>query len=458
MTAVGEVENPEHGHVPRGRLCVAAERAEQSAPAELGLALGKPVHQNDVVLEDIERARQEAPGALQVLRPDEVEVVRGCMVFGKRTVLAALQQPDGKVESRRAELALVVAVGREVANGGLRPVVGDQVRHRTVDDRISPPALLVHRAAAVADAAQHEAMIDARNLRLVASEPCDGADGSGREQKAVAEPRLQAADPVREVGKKRQAGAVVVGERRVANVCRQQHLAVAAPLVQVLPVSQRAVGQRGLNHHLVDARLQAFELTMGHAEPPVLLVVGGPVGDEIGLHRQGVDPALQVLERQARVDGDAVADDVQGVGSEVDDLSPLGIADVGTTNVPLPRHRPVEDGRAAWNLVDREVDKRRQSAKRFAHAVAGDAAADGIEIGGKCMELLPDPFAPETFGEACHRTGNPGHRYCAFNPGRHVRGRRRSGPRRPFDMSMVMCATRWKRGPSKDSRSRFVAR
>ena len=56
---------------------------------------------------------EDADGLLNGGGRDEIEVIEGVMVLWKLAVLAAHQETDRQVESGRAELALVVTVGRE---------------------------------------------------------------------------------------------------------------------------------------------------------------------------------------------------------------------------------------------------------------------------------------------------------------------------------------------------------
>src|SRR5262245_57558683 len=96
----------------------------------------------------------------------------------------------------------------------------ETVDHRPVYLGIAAPALLVSWAAAVSDHGDYESMFDASAVVLVACEPRDGTDCAGRKQEAVAVSRLQLGDSLGEMREQRYAGAVIVSERRVADVSR----------------------------------------------------------------------------------------------------------------------------------------------------------------------------------------------------------------------------------------------
>src|SRR5687768_16241202 len=105
-----------------------------------------------------------------MLRPDEVHIVGGGVVFGKSSPLAALEAADGEVESRRAELSLVVAIRRKILKDSVRPVAKD-LRHRPVDKGVSSPASFVDRTTTIADAGDGQAVVNVPKPFLVGGKP-----------------------------------------------------------------------------------------------------------------------------------------------------------------------------------------------------------------------------------------------------------------------------------------------
>ena len=85
--------------------------------------------------------------------PYEVEIVGRGVIFGKGSESTSLQQSDRKIEARRTELALVVAIGNEVGDCQMftiRSAAG--AGGDPVDQCISPAAALVVRPASVSNA------------------------------------------------------------------------------------------------------------------------------------------------------------------------------------------------------------------------------------------------------------------------------------------------------------------
>src|SRR6185436_284324 len=85
-----------------------------------------------------------------------------------------------------------------------------------------------------------------------------------------------------------------------------------------------------------------------------------------------------------------VIDDVQVVVPEVDDRTSVGAAERRALDVPLERYLPVEYARARRHFVHLERDATADSAQRVSEPVAGNAAADRVELRGESEEFLPD--------------------------------------------------------------------
>ena len=175
----------------------------------------------------------------------------------------------------------------------------------------------------------------------------------------------------------------------MADVRRQQHLVLAGTGDDMLAVGEAAVFKRGIDDGGVVARRQRLQRVVAHAKAPALGVVRRLVGDEVGLIGQRVDVLFQLIQGQHHIDGRRVAQDVQVRGAKIDHALTARVGDVGVGDVPLARDRPVEHGSARRHLGRLDVDVAAEDAERPAHAVAGDAAADRIELGGEVVDPLP---------------------------------------------------------------------
>src|SRR5678815_3533787 len=99
---------------------------------------------------------------------------------------------------------------------------------------------------------------------------------------------------------------------------------------------------------------------------------------------------LKLLEREHLIDGLRVSDEMKIVSREVDNAPALLVLDVGGSNIPLVRHRPIEGRRSAHHFVDRQIGNDvRQIRERLSHSIAGDAATDRKKISRPSVHLSP---------------------------------------------------------------------
>ena len=108
------------------------------------------------------------------------------------------------------------------------------------------------------------------------------------------------------------------------------------------------------------------------------------------MRRVRVQVRAQLGQAHARPDRAAVAHHVQVVAAEVDDPRAARVGDPGVADVPLLRHDPVEHRGAARHLADLERDEILQAPERRAHALAGDRAADRVELGDAAVQHRAD--------------------------------------------------------------------
>src|SRR2546430_2654245 len=138
---------------------------------------------------------------------------------------------------------------------------------------------------------------------------------------------------------------------------------------------------------------------MGHAESPVLRIIGGAIRDEVRLLRQCVDVLTKLRERYVPVHGDTVAYDVQIGPVKVNDFFAAAILDICIANVPLARDRPIEDLCARRHLMRFERNVRTNFTQRLSDAIAGDAAANREYLSSKRENTLAYMFRDELFAE-----------------------------------------------------------
>jgi hypothetical protein len=88
--------------------------------------------------------------------------------------------------------------------------------------------------------------------------------------------------------------------------------------------------------------------------------------------------------------GPAVIHDVEIRIPEINDTLACWSSNVGVADVPLFRNSPVENRGSGRDFMDSQRNALPDAGKRAAKAVAGDAAADRIELRCKGMEFCAD--------------------------------------------------------------------
>ena len=170
-----------------------------------------------------------------MFRPDEVEIVGGGMVLGKGSELASLQRTNGEVSpasntgarrsrrgrSRGSPVPLTCAGGRASWRG--------RSRHRR-DGSSCRSGRRRRQGRTRPDRA------DPRDPMLpVAREPGNGADRAGGEHEAVAVARLERRQALGQHRQQRQSRAVVVRERRMADVRGEEKFLLGVPRCRYSP-------------------------------------------------------------------------------------------------------------------------------------------------------------------------------------------------------------------------------
>ena len=306
-------------------------------------------------------------------------------------VRRAHQAADRKVESRRAELALVAAPRLPVDDAIGRAGVAQHELDGPIDLAVAAPAALVGQATGVADAGDGQAVLDAMQRVAVLVKPRQRPDRPGREQEAVGVPQLSLRELLGEHRRDRDAREVVVGQRRVAHVGRDQDFVLALPLEPHLAVGEVTGLERRVDDHVVLPRLQLEQLAMGQAEPPGAVVVGGPVGHQRRVGR-GACAAARAAPRatSARAPARCRTRRAGSSGGSRRRASPSGSAmyasrmfhSSGTvqSNTCVPLAISV---RSSWHVLLEHVERR-------PHAASGQAAAEREEPLHELVRLGPD--------------------------------------------------------------------
>jgi hypothetical protein len=155
--------------------------------------------------------------------------------------------------------------------------------------------------------------------------------------------------------------------------------------------------QRGVYANLVLALGHLLQLAVRQAKAPGFLVVGSAIGDQVRLIGKGVQVGPQLGQRHLRSHRDAVIHHVQVVAAEINDAFAGRILHIGIADVPFARNRPVEHLGAAGNFAHLDRNFFFEPRQRLPHSVAGDTAADRVQIADERMD-----------GGACRQGGECG--------------------------------------------------
>ena len=126
---------------------------------------------------------------------------------------------------------------------------------------------------------------------------------------------------------------------------------------------------------------------------------------------------IQLIERQHPLERDAVVDEVQVVGPEIDQPLAGQIGDIGVLDTPLIRNLPVIARRSGRDLAQIERSHLAQALQCLAHAIAGQAPTDREELLQQRFRLRDQPAPIQlTVGEfpdarqailLCHSSPQP---------------------------------------------------
>ena len=136
---------------------------------------------------------------------------------------------------------------------------------------------------------------------------------------------------------------------------------------------------------------------MAQAKAPLFLVIGGAVGNPVWVLGQGGQVRAQLRQSHTLVHGAAVVQHVQVGGFEVN--HPLTFVtfsrifhqrfNISVANRPFFGHVPVKHGCAAGHFVDGDGQQLLNMRHGFAHAGAGDAAANRVQRFHELVHLSP---------------------------------------------------------------------
>src|SRR5688572_32851538 len=104
------------------------------------------------------------------------------------------------------------------------------------------------------------------DLCLIAAEPCNRADAAGRKQQTVGISSPRAVERAAEKRREGDSRQVVVGQRWMANMCREENFLLCFSGQKAFAVGEMAVLVRGIDQHLVFTVRERCELVLAQTE------------------------------------------------------------------------------------------------------------------------------------------------------------------------------------------------
>ncbi len=236
-------------------------------------------------------------------------------------------------------------------------------------------------------------MSNASQAGLIAREPGDRTDGARGKYETIAQPPWRSRKGGSQLGRDGHPTGIVVGKRRMADVGGDQDLSRRSSRQIALRVAQAPRGEAGIDADLVAILAQRLQIPVPQTEAPGGAVVAGAIRDPVRMLGHAVQVWPQLGERHRLPHRHRVAHHMQIGLLEIDDAPALGVLDVGVLDVPLLRHLPIENRRAARNLVALQRDACPDQLERPANPVPGDAAADREQLAHELIGPLADSGA-----------------------------------------------------------------
>src|SRR6516162_1035969 len=205
MAAISEVQDPQQRHLVVACFPLAAHRGIETAPAKLRLAFLVAATVDSIPFDDVDDAPQHRERMGEALGAQQGEIIGRTVVFRVLAVGRPHQATDRQIETGRAILPLVVAIGDERRDAVWHLIVMEYVGDDVIDRGVPSPPLFISYATWIAKAGKHETMSDAPDLILVAGEPGERPDRAGDEQKAITMARRKRLDVSRKHRRHRDA-------------------------------------------------------------------------------------------------------------------------------------------------------------------------------------------------------------------------------------------------------------
>src|SRR5262245_53217978 len=166
----------------------------------------------------------------------------------------------------------------------------------------------------------------------------------------------------------------------MTDVREEQELLLARAANHALAVAETPGRQGAVDAYVVAPVPQSVEGALREAEAPALLVITRAVGNPVGMLGQRVQMRPELRQAERGLYRRAVTHHVQRVGAEIDHALAARVLDPRLADVPFVGDFPIEHRGSRGHFSQLERNAFADCCERLAHAVAGNAAADRIEL------------------------------------------------------------------------------
>lgn len=177
----------------------------------------------------------------------------------------------------------------------------------------------------------------------------------------------------------------------MADIGRQEDFVFRFTRHDQFAIVQQARAKVGVDDNTVSAGPKRLALPLGNAEAPSPAVIGGHIGNGIGLVGQRIEVRLQFVTFQPDIGRLGISDEVKIVLSKIHDPVAVTVEDIGIPDRPFVRYRPVEGLRARR---DRTKGEPRQffpdPRQGLAEPRPGDRAGDRPKLARERMAPCAD--------------------------------------------------------------------
>ena len=191
-------------------------------------------------------------------------------------------------------------------------------------------------------------------------------------------------------GRYDQAGEIVIRQRRMTRMARDEHLISGATTDAQFPVRQMTILEGRVDAYFIVVVFKGKHLIMGQTKSPIFLVVRRSIRNPIGVLGESEQVRLQFTQRHRCVHRSTVIQYVQVALLEVYDSLAGTILYICVPDIPFLGHGPVEHRCPRWHFPGSKRNFVPNHGQGLPNSIPSNAATDRVKFCGKAMQLDAD--------------------------------------------------------------------